>query len=413
MKQNFWTKIKEVSIKDFLHFFLFLFALLPAYIYKRIRGNIWLICENEQEARDNGYWLYRYIRQSHPECDVVYAINPNSQDAGRVNKLGQVISYGTFKHWIYYLAAEVNISTQKGGKPNAAVCYFLEVYGFGKNIRVFLQHGIIMNDLPFCHYENAKFSLFMTSTTQEYKYVVENFHYTKGEVQLTGLCRFDDLHDGIGNPKMILVMPTWRGWISPPSNAKGYQQVADVKKTDYYDAWQSFMTSKEMIDILEEYDCQLYFYQHREMQKYKGLFESIHPRIKILDMETSDVHELLKEAGFLVTDYSSVAMDFAYMNKPLCYYQFDESRFRREHYEKGYFDYWTDGFGPVVKTYNQLIEVLRTYCEGTERKQQCDGAMNPLGHQYETRRTEFFDLKDDNNCHRNYEVICKLLDSSL
>lgn len=413
MKQNFWTKIKEVSIIDIFHIFLFLFALLPAYIYKKTRANIWLICENEQEARDNGYWLYQYICKTHPECDVVYAINPKSKDAKKVKELGQVIPYGTFKHWIYYLAAKVNISTQKGGKPNAAVCYFLEVYGFRKNVRVFLQHGIIMNDLPFCHYENAKFSLFITSTTREYEYVVNNFHYTNGEVQLAGLCRFDDLHDGIGDSKKILVMPTWRGWISPPSNGKGYHNTADVKKTEYFSAWESFVTSREMVEILEEYDCQLYFYQHREMQKYKGLFESVHPRIKIVDMDKADVHQLLKEAGFLITDYSSVAMDFAYMNKPLCYYQFDEARFRSEHYERGYFDYLMDGFGPIAETCDKLIDILRLYCEGATLQKQNKSSESPYWNQYEIRRTEFFDLKDDNNCNRNYEAICKLLDLSL
>ena len=94
----------------------FLIAIPFATLLKRKRKDMWLICEDYNEARDNGYWLYRYIRQNHKEQDVVYAINKKSVDYKKVVGLGEVIQYGSFKHWIYYLAASKNISSQKGGK---------------------------------------------------------------------------------------------------------------------------------------------------------------------------------------------------------------------------------------------------------------------------------------------------------
>ena len=39
---------------------------------------MWLICEDYNEARDNGYWLFKYIREQQPQQDVVYAINKKS-----------------------------------------------------------------------------------------------------------------------------------------------------------------------------------------------------------------------------------------------------------------------------------------------------------------------------------------------
>ena len=38
----------------------------------------------------------------------------------------------------------------------------------------------------------------------------------------------------------------------------------------------------------------------------------------------------------LITDYSSVYFDIAYMRKPIIFYQFDEEEFRRKHYQRGY-----------------------------------------------------------------------------
>ena len=400
MKQNFWSKLKEVSLLDFFHILLFLLALLPAWVYRKKRKHLWLICENQNEARDNGYWLYKYIRENHPECDVVYAIDKKSSDYKKVAKLGQVISYGTFLHWVYYLAAEVNISSQKGGKPNAAVCYFLEVYGIRKNTRVFLQHGVIKDDLPFVHYENAKFSMFVTSTQREYEYVRDNFNYPPGYVKLLGLCRFDRLHEAKTDEKQILVMPTWRSWISPPSNGKAeFEDMEAIRTSEYYKGWNAFLQDEMLLRLLEKYDKKLIFYQHREMQKFKGLFQSPSDRIVIADDSHYDVQELLMSSVYLITDYSSIAMDFAYMGKPLCYYQFDYEKFRSKHYSEGYFSYEGDGFGPVCYKTDTLIKELSNMLD-------C-GFMEAAI--YTERKKKFFTLNDTENCKRNYEAIKGML----
>lgn len=46
------------------------------------------------------------------------------------------------------------------------------------------------------------------------------------------------------------------------------------------------------------------------------------------------------EGSMMITDYSSVAFEFAYLRKPIVYYQFDKKAFFEKHtYRKGYFDY--------------------------------------------------------------------------
>ena len=161
--KRFLQKLEHVQWKDYIHLLKFIFAFLIAKIYRLKRKNLWLICENQYEARDNGYWFFKYMVEHHPEQDVVYCIDPSSVDATKVTSLGPVISFGSFKHWIYYLSAQRNISSHKNGNPNAAVCYLLEMYGHLNHHRVFLQHGVIMNDLEWLYYENTHFEAFMTS----------------------------------------------------------------------------------------------------------------------------------------------------------------------------------------------------------------------------------------------------------
>lgn len=389
-------KLDRVNIKDILAIPQFICAIPFAAALKRKRKDMWLICEDYNEARDNGYWLYRYIRKYHKEQDVVYAINKKSVDYKKVAGYGQVIQYGSFKHWIYYLAASKNISSQKGGKPNAAVCYLLEVYGILKNKRAFLQHGVICSDMPWCYYKNTKMRLFVCGAKKEYEFIRDTYGYPKDYVKYLGLARFDGLHDFHVKKNQILVMPSWREWIATPtSKSKNFDDVSDFKKTEYYQQWNDFLNSEKIHDTLEKHDLQMIFYPHRNMQKYLKEFHPQSDRITIADWRKYDVQGLLKESAFLITDLSSIFMDFGYMRKPMLYFQFDMKKFREGQYQQGYFEYRRDGFGPVCETLGEVEQELE--------KAASNNLKNP--EEYLKREEEFFPLWDTNNCKRNYDAI--------
>lgn len=393
-------KLERVKGKDILAGFTFLAAIPQAMLLRRKRPDLWLICEDCNEARDNGYWLYKYIRTAHPEQDCVYAINKASPDYERVRDLGEVIQYGGYQHWVYYLAAQKNISSQKGGKPNAAICYVLEVYGLLKNKRAFLQHGVIVNDLPWLYYSATKMNLFVCGAKREYEYIRDTFGYPQGAVQYLGLTRFDGLHDFKVKKKQILVMPTWREWIATPtSKSKTLDDMSCFTSTEYFQRWNEFLNSEQIAGLLEKYDMEILFYPHRNMQQYLSNFSTASDRITIADWKKYDVQELLKSSAFLITDYSSISMDFAYMRKPMLYYQFDEEKFRRGQYPEGYFSYKDDGFGPFCAT-------LEDVCHDLERFMANGLAGEQL---YSQREEAFFPLYDTDNCKRNYLAIKNMM----
>lgn len=399
MGQSFWQKLQRVKAKDIGNIFVFALALPVSAVYKRKRKDLWLICDNENEARDNGYWLFKYIREQHKEQDVMYAINKKSPDYARVKDLGPVVQYGSFMHWVYYLTASKNISSQKEGKPNAAVCYLLEVYGILKNRRIFLQHGIIMNNLEFLHYKNTKMRMFMCTAEREFQYIKEKYGYPDGWIQKTGLCRFDNLFDTSQGKRQILVMPTWRNWISiPTTESYAQEDITEFIGTKYFQCWNEFLCDKELAAFLEKENIRLVFYPHRGMQKFIQNFQSQSTHIVITKWPEYDVQELLKESNLLVTDYSSIAMDFAYLRKPLLYYQFDYEMFRKGQYSEGYFSYKEDGFGKVCEKEQDVVREIKQITE--------NGMTMP--DLYQQRVDEFFSYRDKNNCERNYKAICKL-----
>ncbi|UKI38154.1 MAG: CDP-glycerol glycerophosphotransferase family protein [Clostridiales bacterium] len=58
-------------------------------------------------------------------------------------------------------------------------------------------------------------------------------------------------------------------------------------------------------------------YLHYELQKFSHLFKTDLQNVKIADFKNYGVRELLTNSSLLVTDYSSVFFDFAYMRKPI------------------------------------------------------------------------------------------------
>lgn len=393
MEKSFFQRLQKVKLKDLLSIFLFLIAIIPSFIYKKTHKPIWIISDCEDESRDNGYFFYKYMIENVPNQKVYFAINEKSYDFEKIKKLGSYVKYGSLKHWILYLASEFNISSQKGCKPNAAIGYILETFNIIKNKTVFLQHGIIKDDLPYVHYKNAKFIMFTTSVKKEYEYVKNNYGYKNDEVKQLGLCRFDDLYDE-SDGKIILVMPTWRQWISNgDSKTKDVEDISCFTNTEYYKKWTSFLENKKLNDLLVKENKKLIFYPHRHMQQYIEDFKKLeNEHIIIANFPDYDVHDLLKKSNILITDYSSVAMDFAYLNKPIIYYQFDYNLFRENHLKEGYFSYEKDAFGPILNQETDVISYLSNLINYNFE----------LENKYKQRIENFFDLRDNHNCERTY-----------
>ena len=135
------------------------------------------------------------------------------------------------------------------------------------------------------------------------------------------------------------------------------------------------------------------------MQKYARSFHTEFSEIEVVYQDDIyDIQQLLKESALLITDYSSVHFDFAYMNKPVLYYQFDREEFWDKQYKQSSFDAAKDGFGPVAYGVKSLVyELKQAYANGFTMKSE-----------YQSRMREFYQLYDDHNCDRVYREITKI-----
>ncbi len=359
----------------------------------RFKGKkVWILSERGYDARDNGYHMFLYLRKQHPEIEAWYLITPDSADLKKVEPYGNIVYYGSLKYWLLFLKSSVSFEAFGPTVPSGNMRFGKDVRRKNHQINIFLQHGIIGNDLPFYHREWTCYDIFICGAKPEYDYVLNNFNYTNGEVRYTGLARFDSLHD-IKTKRTILIMPTWRRWFAE-CDAETFAH------SEYFSSWNKIINSPELESISEQYGVDIIFYPHELMQKYLGLFSTSNKKLIIANHHEYDVQTLLKESALLITDYSSVNFDFAYMNKPIIYYQFDTERFFKDHVGKGWFDYRESGFGECVQNEEDLISVLNSYVVN-------DFQMKP---EYVLRVNGVFPLHDDHNCERIYQEIINTYD---
>ena len=139
----------------------------------------------------------------------------------------------------------------------------------------------------------------------------------------------------------------------------------------------------------------MFFYLHKNVEKFASLFTTKCSNIIIVKSNMDIILKLISESSVLITDYSSVSIDGAFMQKPIIYYQFDVDKFRKHHLEKGYFSYENDGFGPVVLDEENLVENIIKYKKNNYKVED----------KYVKRSNSFFELRDNDNCKRIYEKL--------
>lgn len=363
-------------------------------LFNKKTKNIWLISERGDEARDNGYSFFIYLKKEHPEINTKFVISKKSPDIDKLSDYkNDIIYYRTLKHCYYFVLSEVLISTHiMGFSPDfRSIGKLIRkklIYFRGK--QVFLQHGITKDDAPGLYMEKTHLDLFICGAKKEFEYINKTFHYEENEVQYTGFARYDYLINKLNNT--ILLMPTWR------ENLYGLTDE-EFKMSNYYTTYQNLINSKKIDKILKDNNYKLIFYPHYEIQKKIKLFSTNCKNIIIANFKDYSVPELLKSTSLLITDFSSVYFDVAYLRKPVIYYQFDYESYRKNHYKEGYFSYENDGFGPIAREQEELIKKIENNFENKFA----------IEEKYEKRIDSFFVYKDKNNCNRIYNQIVRIL----
>ena len=366
-------------------------------LFSRRNKRYVLINDRLDKAGDNGEALFKYIYANEPTIakNTYYVIGKDCNDYKRLKKYGKVVKIGSLKHKILFLNAKYIYSSHT--MPQFYNAYDIELLSLYRDLLnykfIWLQHGITQNDISKAANKYRKGIDFITTcTNQEFNEFCKcKYGYDDGEIILTGFSRYDLLES---HPKNIItIAPTWRrGFgISEPKRL-------DFKNSDYYLNYSKLLSNERLKNIISEKNITIHFILHPEMKDYISDFKSLeNSNIKIIEQENVSYNKMFAESKLLITDYSSVFFDFAYLRKPEIFFQFDKEYFFKNHYKKGYFNFDTDAFGEVLTDPEQVVEKIEYYINNDYKMEE----------KYLKIISNTFKYTDKNNCKRIIEKTYK------
>ena len=238
-------KLKKVKAKHILEMIVILISFIPGMILRLLKKDIWIVSENGDDAKDNGYAFFKYAMKNKNKKDIYYVITENSIYYDKLKKYKKNLLYkNSLKHNIYTIASTKYISSQIGaGLPFSELVFNLQgtfIYRFKS---IFLQHGITQNKVQCLLKNESKVDLFCCAGNKEYDFVINELGYNEENAKKTGFCRYDLLKDESKENNKILMMFTWR------------KQFENDEKTfldsKYYSTIKDLLKDTRLSDLLE------------------------------------------------------------------------------------------------------------------------------------------------------------------
>lgn len=358
--------------------------LYPFYKNKRV----WLFMDRQENADDNAEHLYKYAINQNDNITKYFTVSEDSKDFKRLSDLKNIVPFYSIKERLIYLFAEKVISSHPD--ENILNPFFgkneTSYSGLINSDKIFLQHGVTKDNVSsWLHKYDKNLSLIVTVSDDEKKSFLEDgYNYSEEIIKTLGFPRFDNLTKSDTLNKQIIIMPSWRDDL--------YEMTPNyIKESQYYRHINSLINNEDLIALCEKYDFKLLFKPHPFVYDFIELFDT-NDYVEI--DQDSTYQDLFKNSDLMITDYSSVAFDFAYMKKPMIYYQYGNDY----NFEEGYFKYKDMGFGEIVKNEEEILTIVGNYL-----KNGCQ-----MENKYKDRVDTFFKYNDKNNCKRVYDEIFKL-----
>ncbi|WP_458453955.1 CDP-glycerol:glycerophosphate glycerophosphotransferase [Methanobrevibacter sp.] len=342
---------------------------------------VWLFSDRPTVADDNAKYLFEYSVKQDDNIEKYYIVDNQTDYFNQMREIDKnIVAWGSLKHKLLYLVAEKIITSHVN---HEWINPFKEenqklFLGLTTVKKCFLQHGITLHDASAwikTFYHN--FFLFVTASDLERDSIINgDYNYSEDVVQTLGFPRYDNLTNNKGK-KQILFMPTWRKYLKDDES---------FKSSEYFEFINNFFNNEKILKLARDNGYKIIFKPHFDLIPFIDLFDI--PSEITVGLNES-YQDLFNESSILITDYSSVFFDFAYLKKPIIYYR-GEDEF---HYEESYFNFETMGFGEIVYSEEVLFDKINSYIEND-----CE-----MEDEYKNRVNKFFKFNDQNNSKRVYE----------
>ena len=324
---------------------------------------IWLYIDR-LDSTDNAFWQFQHDLEQRDGVARYYICEGPDKLAGATGEQRKrALSFGSRKHKLLYLrASKIITAFSQYSLIHPFSREAVKALGGSAQFEViYLQHGVLHAKLEFLyHKKNIPCDRMVISTDFERLNMVTNYGFDVKDLIETGMARYDFLFPERPPERRILLSPSWRkNLIGEFVQNKREPRYEAFLASRYFIETQAFLNSPRLAEFLEKHDLTLDFQSHPIFRGYDGMFLIDSPRVHLGG--APDLNPYLA----MITDYSSIALDFVYLERPLLYFVPDYEDFlagRTHSYQELHIPL-EEAFGPLAQTQDELMAALEELAE--------------------------------------------------
>jgi len=382
--------IKEI-IKLLIYPILDIIYLLTALIPKNKRKWVFGSWFGKRYA-DNSKYLFEYVCQSHPEIRAIWI----SRNRKVINNLrsNRLEAYYSFSPQGIFHIVTAGVAVMSSGKKD-----LLNFLLSPTHFKVQLWHGVgykkIMYDdritgnlhKPFTRLKHLlfpflrpRYDMVIATSREIQRQFCGAFLLPPKKVPITGYPRndifFKNTPKQIKSNKQILYAPTHRR----EGRGKPIQKILP-------DSEMLWHMNEEFNRLKVQFYLKLHFYDEKYLPSLER-YSHISPAPEI------DIQELLLQTDILITDYSSIYIDFLLLDRPIIFTPFDIEDYLRQD-RKFYLPYQEVTPGPIARNWNEVLSYIEEALQDPEKYREERHRIRDFFHQY----------KDGNSSQRVFNEI--------
>lgn len=356
--------IKYIVIIVVLWPLYFLLKLLPR------AKNIWCFSSYRDSFVDNSKYLFHYVSKNHPEITCYWVTDDlellKEMKAKGYNALKRKSIQGAYiisrSKYVFFSAyvSEINFWLTSGAKlvnlwhglPLKKIEFDIDSGFLAEKYSPSLTKTRLRNQL-FNPSAYRDFDLMFAPSGEMQDIFSSAFRIDKSKLVDCGSPRTDQFF----NPKLFTGMAKYPSWVN--------ETIASNKKIFIYmptfrDVGGEFFSSQNfdfeaLQKTMEILDGEFWIKAHPAAVS-ENIAISHLSRIKMLPSNI-DMYPLLKDSHALITDYSSIYIDYLLLDKPIYFYCFDLAHYLRT-CRSMYFKYQDTTPGLKVETFESLLDGL-------------------------------------------------------
>lgn len=337
----------------------------------------------------NGRAMYEYLVKEHSREYSVYWCTESKRLQNKLNraKIKTVVLGSMKNYWLFYGASVVFFTHS----CSTDVAPLTDRINLMNPLKVHLSHGI--EALKGRNLEDKIIAADFYVCSSEFEKAIKQkeWNISKNKLIVTGVPRYDlfepsAFRDQSRPIKEFLYLPTWRDWDT-------IKNKSDFEKTQLFMEICKICTNVRLNNFLSSINGTMTIHLHPFISQYSGALEMLTGKNFIISKEP--ISKEIVKADALITDYSSVSLDFLYLKKPVIFFQFDQRTFLKK--RGAYIDYKKDLFGSVAFDVDTVLNCMEQVVNGR----------STFENLRETRK--FFKYRDNHNCERVWKHVSSTL----